>query len=182
DTGQTVRFVKPTVKTTATNKADDSKTLDASKLVTIQDKVEYTGLIVGKGYTVKGKLMDKSTKKPLLVEGKEITTEAKFTAEKNDDSITLDFTFDASKLQGKEVVVFEDLLYEDNVIAAHADIHDKSQTVKFKEVKSTQSKHEIAQTGGSVSKMPLIGFGLVLLASAFFLLVLARHNKKNKES
>ncbi|MCQ6569142.1 VaFE repeat-containing surface-anchored protein, partial [Bacillus mycoides] len=40
DAGQTVRFVEPSIKTTATNKADGSKELDASKSVTIQDKVE----------------------------------------------------------------------------------------------------------------------------------------------
>ncbi|WP_438800946.1 VaFE repeat-containing surface-anchored protein, partial [Bacillus mycoides] len=96
-----------------------------------------------------------------------------------DGSILLDFTLDASKLQGKEVVVFEDLLYEGNVVAVHADINDESQTVKFK-VKPEQPKHEIAQTGGSVPELPWIGF--VLLAGAFFALVLARRNKKNKEN
>nr|WP_242069878.1 VaFE repeat-containing surface-anchored protein [Bacillus cereus] len=180
DKSQTVKFVKPTIQTTATNKVDDSKELDVSKIVTIQDKVEYTDLIVGKDYTVKGKLMDKTTNKPLLVGGKEIIAKAKFTAEKTDGSITLDFTFDASNLKGKEVVVFEKLLYTDNVVAVHANIHDQGQTVKFKEVTPTQPKHEIAQTGGSVSKLPLIGFGLILLASTFF--VLARRTKNNKEN
>ncbi|MCQ6569645.1 VaFE repeat-containing surface-anchored protein, partial [Bacillus mycoides] len=90
---------------TATNKADGSKELDASKSVTIQDKVEYKDLIVGKEYVVKGKLMDKATKKPLLVDDKEVTVESKFTAKEKNGSITLDFTFNASALQGKEVVV-----------------------------------------------------------------------------
>ncbi|MEH7059217.1 VaFE repeat-containing surface-anchored protein [Bacillus wiedmannii] len=142
DVGQTVRFVEPSIKTTATNKADGSKELDASKTVTIQDKVEYKDLIVGKEYVVKGKLMDKATKKPLLVDGKEVTVESKFTAKEKNGSITLDFTFNASALQGKEVVVFEEL-YQDNVLVAiHVDIEDKGQTVKFKEVKPEQPKPE----------------------------------------
>ncbi|QWG42641.1 LPXTG-motif cell wall anchor domain-containing protein/TQXA domain-containing protein [Bacillus mycoides] len=142
DVGQTVRFVEPSIKTTATNKADGSKELDASKSVTIQDKVEYKDLIVGKEYVVKGKLMDKATKKPLLVDGKEVTVESKFTAKEKNGSITLDFTFNASALQGKEVVVFEEL-YQDNVLVAiHVDIEDKGQTVKFKEVKPEQPKPE----------------------------------------
>ncbi|MEH7025779.1 VaFE repeat-containing surface-anchored protein [Bacillus wiedmannii] len=142
DVGQTVRFVEPSIKTTATNKADGSKELDASKTVTIQDKVEYKDLIVGKKYVVKGKLMDKATKKPLLVDGKEVTVESKFTAKEKNGSITLDFTFNASALQGKEVVVFEEL-YQDNVLVAiHVDIEDKGQTVKFKEVKPEQPKPE----------------------------------------
>ncbi|WP_088293840.1 VaFE repeat-containing surface-anchored protein [Bacillus mycoides] len=142
DVGQTVRFVEPSIKTTATNKADGSKELDASKSVTIQDKVEYKDLIVGKEYVVKGKLMDKATKKPLLVDDKEVTVESKFTAKEKNGSITLDFTFNASALQGKEVVVFEEL-YQDNILVAiHAEFEDKGQTVKFKEVKPEQPKPE----------------------------------------
>ncbi|MES5896602.1 VaFE repeat-containing surface-anchored protein [Bacillus cereus group sp. RP43] len=145
DKGQTVRFVEPSIKTTATNKVDGSKELDASKSVTIQDKVEYKDLIVGKEYVVKGKLMDKATNKPLLVDGKEVTVESKFTAKEKNGSITLDFTFNASALQGKEVVVFEEL-YQDNVLVAiHVDIKDKGQTVKFKEVKPEQPKPEQPQ-------------------------------------
>ncbi|WP_433947826.1 VaFE repeat-containing surface-anchored protein [Bacillus tropicus] len=142
DVGQTVRFVEPSIKTTAANKADGSKELDASKSVTIQDKVEYKDLIVGKEYVVKGKLMDKATKNPLLVDGKEVTVESKFTPKEKNGSITLDFTFNASALQGKEVVVFEEL-YQDNVLVAiHVDIEDQGQTVKFKEVKPEQPKPE----------------------------------------
>ncbi|HHK5564393.1 TPA: VaFE repeat-containing surface-anchored protein [Bacillus thuringiensis] len=142
DVGQTVRFVEPSIKTTATNKADGSKELDASKSVTIQDKVEYKDLIVGKEYVVKGKLMDKATNKPLLVDGKEVTVESKFIAKEKNGSITLDFTFNASALQGNEIVVFEEL-YQDNILVAiHAEIEDKEQTVKFKEVKPEQPKPE----------------------------------------
>ncbi|MGE7889511.1 VaFE repeat-containing surface-anchored protein [Bacillus cereus] len=142
DVGQTVRFVEPSIKTTATNKADGSKELDASKSVTIQDKVEYKDLIAGKEYVVKGKLMDKATSKPLLVDGKEVTAESKFTAKEKNGSITLDFTCNASALQGKEVVVFEEL-YQDNILVAiHAEFEDKGQTVKFKEVKPEQPKPE----------------------------------------
>ncbi|PFU21108.1 VaFE repeat-containing surface-anchored protein [Bacillus cereus] len=147
DVGQTVRFVEPSIKTTATNKADGSKELDASKTVTIQDKVEYKDLIVGKEYVVKGKLVDKATNKPLLVDGKEVTVESKFTAKEKNGSITLDFTFNASALQGKEVVVFEEL-YQDNILVAiHAEIEDKGQTVKFKEGKSEQPKPEQPNSG-----------------------------------
>ncbi|MDZ3956270.1 VaFE repeat-containing surface-anchored protein [Bacillus thuringiensis] len=145
DVGQTVRFVEPSIKTTATNKTDGSKELDASKSVTIQDKVEYKDLIVGKEYVVKGKLMDKATNKPLLVDGKEVTAESKFTTKEKNGSITLDFTFNASELQGKEVVVFEEL-YQDNVLVAiHVDIEDMGQTVKFKEKKPEKPQPEQPQ-------------------------------------
>ncbi|WP_442712684.1 VaFE repeat-containing surface-anchored protein [Bacillus pseudomycoides] len=145
DKGQTVKFVKPEVKTTATNKADGSKELDATKSVTIQDKVEYTDLIVGKEYVVKGKLMDKATNKPLLIDAKEVTAESKFTAKEKNGSITLDFTFNASELQGKEVVVFEELYQDSVLVAIHSDIEDMDQTVKFKERKPEQPQPEKPQ-------------------------------------
>ncbi|HDW3055148.1 TPA: VaFE repeat-containing surface-anchored protein [Bacillus cereus] len=146
DKGQTVKFVKPEVKTTALNKADGSKELDATVSVTIQDKVEYKDLIVGKEYVVKGKLMDKATNKPLQVDGKEVTSETTFTAKEKDGSVMLDFTFNASALEGKEVVVFEDVYQNDVLVATHADIQDKGQTVRFKskpeQPKSEQPKPE----------------------------------------
>ncbi|MEK4504132.1 VaFE repeat-containing surface-anchored protein [Bacillus sp. FSL R12-0069] len=149
DKGQTVKFVKPSVKTTATNKADGSKELDAMDAVTIQDKVEYKDLIVGKEYVVKGKLMDKTTNKPLQVDGKEVTSETTFTAKEKDGSVTLDFTFNPSALEGKEVVVFEDVYQNDVLVATHADIHDKGQTVKFKK------KPEQPQTPSKTLDVPV---------------------------
>ncbi|WP_439022128.1 VaFE repeat-containing surface-anchored protein [Bacillus thuringiensis] len=146
DVGQTVRFVEPTIKTTATNKADGGKEMYANESVTIQDKVEYKDLIVGKEYVVKGKLMDKATKKPLLVDGKEVAVESKFTAKEKNGSITLDFTFNASKLQGKEVVVFEELYQEDILVAINVDIEDAGHTVKFKEKKLGKPQSEKPQS------------------------------------
>ncbi|MEG7843938.1 VaFE repeat-containing surface-anchored protein [Bacillus mobilis] len=146
DAGQTVRFVEPTIKTTATNKADGGKEMYANESVTIQDKVEYKDLIVGKEYVAKGKLMDKATKKPLLVDGKEVAVESKFTAKEKNGSITLDFTFNASRLQGKEVVVFEELYQDDILVAINVDIEDAGHTVKFKEKKLGKPQSEKPQS------------------------------------
>ncbi|WP_257144457.1 VaFE repeat-containing surface-anchored protein, partial [Bacillus wiedmannii] len=121
----------PSLKTTATDKYDGTKELHTSKKVTIQDKVEYKDLLVGKEYTVKGNLMDKSTNQPLLVEGKEVTAEAKLVPKEANGSILLDFTFDATGLEEKQVVVFEDLMKEGKTVTTHADINDTGQTVKF---------------------------------------------------
>ncbi|TCD31444.1 VaFE repeat-containing surface-anchored protein, partial [Bacillus wiedmannii] len=123
----------PSLKTTATNKADGGKEMHAKESITIQDKVEYTNLVVGKEYTVKGKLMNKVINKPLLIEGKEVTAETKFTAKETNGFVTLDFPFVGAEQQGREVVVFEEL-YEDGVlVATHADINDVGQTVRFVE-------------------------------------------------
>ena len=75
--------------------------------MTIADEVFYSNLTPGEEYTLKGMLMDKSTGKALLIEGKEITSEKTFTASKETGTISVEFTFDARGLEGKEIVVFE---------------------------------------------------------------------------
>ena len=47
--------------------------------------------------------MDKETKKELQINGKTVTAEKTFTAEKADGSVELEFTFDGSALGGKEI-------------------------------------------------------------------------------
>ena len=127
DEGQTIDFGKPDIKTTAT--INGNKITDPLGEVTIVDTVEYTGLTIGKTYNVKGVLMDKSTGEKLLVDGKEITSSAEFTAEKENGTVEVSFTFDCSGLAGKSIVVFE-TLYQDGLgLAVHADIEDEAQTV-----------------------------------------------------
>lgn len=132
DKGQTVKVDKKTPKigTTATDKADKDKTLANDQKVTVNDEVAYKGLVVGKEYTVTGKLMDKETGKALLVDGKEVTGTAKFVAKTPDGKVNVEFTFNTAGLENKELVAFESVKIGEKVIATHADLNDKGQTVK----------------------------------------------------
>lgn len=131
DEGQTVTFTEPKIGTTAT--ANGEHTAEPVGEITIVDTVAYSGLIPGKEYMVKGVLMDKATGEKLLVDGKEITAEATFRANKAEGTIDIPFTFDASALAGKTVVAFETLYRDKLEVCAHADIEDKNQTVTFSE-------------------------------------------------
>ena len=131
DEGQTVEFTEPKIGTTAT--VNGEHTAEPVGEITIVDTVKYFGLIPGKEYTVKGVLMDKATGKPLMVNDKEITAEATFRASKEEGTIDIPFTFDASALAGKTVVVFETLYRDKLEVCTHADIEDKDQTVTFSE-------------------------------------------------
>ncbi|WP_458211612.1 VaFE repeat-containing surface-anchored protein [Enterococcus faecalis] len=131
DKGQTVRVTNPSVRTTATHKPTGLKVVNPLTKVTITDAVKYYDLIVGKTYTVNGVLMDKSTEKPVLVDGKEVTSTLTFVAETTDGTVNLDFILDARALRGKEVVVFEDLFRKGVLLAFHAEITDKDQTIKI---------------------------------------------------
>ena len=136
DEGQTVHY--PEIHTTATDKASQTHTGTVDEQTTITDKVDYKNLVIGNTYEVRGVLMDKTTGKELLDrEKKEITATKKFTAEKPDGTVELEFTFDSSLLTGKSVVVFEDLYNENIKVAFHTDIKDEGQTVHYPEIHTT---------------------------------------------
>ena len=133
--GQTVVFGKPSIGTTAT--IDGEKTAQPAEQITITDTVEYSGLTEGQEYTLKGVLMDKSTGEPLLIdEGEEqaqVNSEATFTPAESNGTIDVLFTFDASALIGKAVVVFETLYIGEEEVTSHTNIEDEGQTVTFTE-------------------------------------------------
>jgi hypothetical protein len=135
DEGQTIHF--PEVKTHAEDQKTKDEVGETHKETTIVDKVNYRNLIPGKEYTVRGVLMDKETVKPVTVNGKTVTSEKKFTADKADGTVEMNFTFDASSLRGKTTVVFEDLFYEGIKVASHGDLTDHDQTIWHPEIRTT---------------------------------------------
>lgn len=101
----------PELGTTAT--IDGKKEFTVNGDITIDDVVSYKHLTAGKEYTIKGVLMDKSTGKQFLVDGKEVCSEVTFTPETADGEVTVSFTFDGSVITADtEIVVFE-TLYRD---------------------------------------------------------------------
>ena len=129
DKDQTVHVEKPEIGTKATWNDGTKKTSILDKMV-IKDIISYKNLVVDKEYTVKGKLMDRLTGKPLLIDGKEVTAEKTFTATDKNGSIEMDFNFSGKKLKKKtDIVVFEKIFYEDQEILAHVDMNDLNQTV-----------------------------------------------------
>ncbi len=118
----------PKLKTTAT--VNGKKEAVAKGEISIKDTVEYKHLVPNTEYVIKGTLMDKATGKPFMVKGKEVTSTVKFTPDKANGTVEVEFTFDATNIKkSTDLVVFESL-YRNNVeIAVHADLKDKEQTV-----------------------------------------------------
>ena len=131
DEGQTVTFGQPEIGTTAT--INGEKTAQPAEQITITDTVEYSGLTIGQEYTLKGILMDKETVEPLLIGEEQVTSEATFTPAEANGTIDVLFTFDATGLEGKALVVFEKLFQGETEIASHVDLEDEGQTVNFVE-------------------------------------------------
>ncbi|MEE0008819.1 MAG: SpaA isopeptide-forming pilin-related protein [Ruminococcus bromii] len=165
----------PELKTTAA--IDGKKEFTVNGDVTIDDVVSYKHLVPGKEYTVKGILMDKATGKPFLVDGKEITAEVTFTAEKANSEVTVSFTFDGSIItKDTDVVVFESLYYDGVEIAVHADIDDKDQTVTI----HPQPEPEKPQTGDNSNLGFFIGLGSVALGGLVAFLII-KFRKKDED-
>ena len=178
DEGQSIEY--PNIHTKADVK-QIGKLKDGN--ITIVDKVFYKNLTIGKVYTVKGKLMDKATGQPLLVNGREVTAEKTFTAARNTGSIEVEFTLPAKVLQGKTTVVFEDM-YNDGVkIATHSDITDINQTIAIGrlDVNFPYSGHGL----GSVKTGDPLALGLTLMIlgiSSMLLVVVIRAKKRANEA
>ena len=156
DEAQTVNL--PTILTTASTNGTD----------TVSDKVEYTNLIPGETYVMRGVLMDKATGRELLLDGNPVTAEMNFVPEKKDGSIKIDFPVSVRELEGKSAVVFEtcsmvmapegdaEAPVEVEVIS-HKDINNKAQTVTF----------DVPQTGQRLPwSVPALA-GLFAAAAAF---------------
>lgn len=165
----------PELKTTAA--IDGKKEFTANGDITIDDVVSYKNLTVGKEYTVSGVLMDKSTGKAFLVDGKEVCSEVTFTPETADGEVTVSFTFDGSAItKDTEIVVFETLYREGTEIAVHADIEDENQTVTI----HPQPEPEKPQTGDNSNLGFYIGLGSVAVGGLIAFLII-KFKKKDED-
>ena len=165
----------PELKTTAT--VNGKKEAVAKGDITIKDAVEYKHLVPNTEYVIKGTLMDKSTGKPFMVKGKEVTSTVKFTPGKANGTVEVEFTFDASNIKkSTDLVVFE-FLYRDNVeIAVHADLKDKGQTVTI-----VPPAPKTPKTSDNRNLGTWIGLGGVGLGAGIAALLLKLKMKKDED-
>ena len=143
DEGQTVLITERiiSIHTTATSE-DGKKEIEAGKDVTIIDTVTLDGLEVGTKYQLKGWQMIKDENAELIINGERVENDYTFTADSESMEVQIAFTFDASELDGKELVTFEELYDlsnpdEPTKVTEHKDIEDDGQTVTITEVPET---------------------------------------------
>lgn len=132
----------PAIKTSASGKISGNHVIAPEKKAVIVDTVSYENLMIGQKYHLKGILMDKTTGKPLLKSGETVSAEIRFIPESVSGTVEVIFTFDASELGDRELVVFEKLFIQkkesdgetsEHLIASHEDLQDQAQTVYVRE-------------------------------------------------
>ena len=130
----------PEIGTRASDQETGTHDGKRTEQATVIDQVKWKNLEIGKEYVVKGMLMDKETQKPVMQNGKEVTAEKTLIPDTDSGELQMEFTFDATKLKGEQVVVFEEVYLDEKLVAAHADLEDEGQSVTYK--KEKQEKKE----------------------------------------
>ena len=141
DEDQTVTI--PKIWTTAL--VGGSHTAFPGEETKIVDTVFYENLIPGKAYKLTGSIVTKVPgvlggvkADPILDEYKnEVIAVAEFTPEEANGSVDVTFIFDATKLAGKNVTIFEKLTRGDRLIAEHVDLDDEDQIIHFPTIRTT---------------------------------------------
>ena len=166
DEDQSVRV--PEIHTSA--KINGGKTAEASTNSKVVDTVTYKGLTPGKEYQMNGVLMDKSTGKST-----EVTASQTFTPKSADGTVDVTFTIDTTKLAGRQLVVFEELVTkgEDGkayIVAEHKDLTDDAQTVAITAPAENRNTPNI-DTGDMMQTGYLVGaLSMVLLLAGLAIL------------
>ena len=144
---ETITDDVPEIGTTAAvnGKNTDVKT---DKEITLIDTVEYTNLLRGETYTVKGKLIDKATGEVVKdAAGNEVIAETTFKPWMGHGKVKVKFVFDGSNMYDMDTVVFE-TVYDSNghVIAKHDDINDEGQTVTWEKLEPGYEMYKVRTT------------------------------------
>ena len=126
---QTVFVSFPQVRTKAESQ-DGGKTVLAREDAVVVDEVSYADVIPGREYMLSATLMDKATGKPVEADGRPVTAKIAFSPIAANGTVEVEISFDALGMDGgAELVVFEQLMLDGAVVAAHEDLADEGQTV-----------------------------------------------------
>lgn len=136
DAGQTVMF--PAISTSVIVSATGEREALAEGTIVFVDTVTYSGLTPNRLYTLVGTFFDLDDNDEVQdANGNDLTVTRTFTPTTESGTIDMTFTMDASTLAGHTIVAFEELRYQGNVIALHADLADVNQTITFPEIGTT---------------------------------------------
>ncbi len=153
--------------------------------ITLVDVIKYSNLVKGETYTVRGRLMDKSSDEVVKdANGEEVVAETTFTAKRRDGRTEVTFKFDGSEMHGMDTVVYEKL-YDANglLVASHEDKDNLEQTVTWKEpdipeTPETPERPKTPDTGDSSGLKLLYPLLAIAISAEGLLLTKKRRNDR----
>lgn len=186
DAKQQLYIRNPELHTTAIDVKSGTHEAIAKDNVTIRDIVDHFDILPGT-YTLRGIVMDQATGKPLQIDGKMITAEKEIQVTEEDGTVNMEFSFDASELNNRSIVIYEYLYQDNELITSHEDINDKDQTITFKVGKLTvdmpgNDGSGIALKTGDDSAAIFRLIGTILIAISIIGMIVAFKGKGRKKS
>ena len=169
DEGQTVALLD--IGTTAVDKTTGTHASTPLEHAVIVDTVRYEGLAPGEEYALEGVLVLADDGAALVDgNGRAVTSSVEFVPESPQGTVEVEFAFDASALEGHSVVVFENLVHGDTIVASHADLDDEGQTVSW----PVSVIPRLGQDGMKAVALPLAAAGMAASAAGVAILLVRR--------
>ena len=125
DESQTVGIIS--LETYAVNNETNEKILPYDSETVVKDTVKYC-LKTGLEYTIKGRIIDKKTGSELLINGEPIEQIATITPEETCGEIEMFYPLNTTGLAGSELIIFESLYLGDQLLIAHTDLNNESES------------------------------------------------------
>ena len=178
DEGQTVDIIS--LKTFATNKEDGTKVLPLNTDAVVRDTVKYC-LKPGLEYTIKGVVMDRSTKNGLLINSAPVEEEITFTPEEEAcGEIDMFFNINTNNIGGAKLIIFESLYLDDQLLLEHRDFDNEDESFEvFLPVPETGTITE-TKSGGQENSSQIFLLGSILfIAPVGFYIIRRHHARKN---
>ena len=148
DLGDIVDERMPKIESVAKNSEDGSKFIDPdAETANITDTVSMKGLDIGHRYKLSGSVVSQESGRPLGADGS--TSDKCFTADAEEMTVDVNFSFSADSISGSALVCYEVLTDEDydgEVVASHEDVNLASQTVYTKEKEKIRGSISVHKT------------------------------------
>ena len=189
-----VENTAPVISTSAADKATKIQMSNAEGMVTIVDTVSYSNLGPGHRYVMSGVLaakpdgertveqLEQDTEITEIIKdanGNEVTAQKEFVPESESGTVNIEFTFDASLLDGRQAVAMEQLADPAltgvngliTIVASHEDIEDEAQTIYFPKVATKavacDTGKRITETDGEVVITDTVDYSNVIAGKVY---------------
>lgn len=130
----------PAVTTAANDTISENQNVVIDKDAGVRDLIYYENLILGEEYSIKGQLIDKENG---AVVAEEMINE--YVPEKRSGYIPMNFLYDATAHQGKELVVYEYVYNNSVLVARHEDKYSEKQTVYATKLATRAASNKVSK-------------------------------------
>lgn len=155
DTAQQVSI--PSIATIALDKATNSHHASSVGNITITDMVYYQNLTEGQTYRVEGKIIDRDSGESVYFNGAPVESSLEFIADSGHGSVPVSYELNGEELAGRELTIYEDVYYGDELIASHGGFDELAQVI------SVEGNNAM---GDKIETAVLVGMGTFAISCA----------------